>query len=50
MGYYMTIARHDLKYKKDISTEMNEYLENNEFYLTWNYGKGYMDLDEGYFK
>jgi len=50
MSYYMTIAGHDLKYKKDISTEMNEYLEKNEFYLPWNYGKGYMDLDEGYFK
>ena len=33
MGYYMTIAVHDLKYKKDISTKINKYLEKNEFYL-----------------
>jgi len=50
MGYYMTIAGHDLKYKKDISLEMNEYLEKNEFYLPWNCGDGYMDLGERYFK
>lgn len=50
MGYYMTIAVHDLKYKKDISAEINGYLESNEFYLPWNYGDGYMDLDDSYFK
>ena len=50
MGYYMTIAEHELKYEKDISAGINEYLDNNEFYLSWNYGDGYMDLDETYFK
>jgi hypothetical protein len=50
MGYYMTIAEHELRYKKDISVKINEYLENNEFYLPWNYGDGHMDLDEGHFK
>jgi hypothetical protein len=50
MGYYMTIAGHDLKYKKHISTRINEYLANNEFYLPWNYRDGHMDLDEGHFK
>jgi len=29
---------------------MSEYREKNEFYLPWNYGDGYMGLDEGYFK
>jgi len=50
MGYYMTISNHDLKYEKDISAEINKYLENNKFYLLWNYGNGYMDLEETYFK
>lgn len=50
MGFYMTVAGHELKYKKDISAGINEYLENNEFYLPWKYGNGYMELDEGYFK
>jgi len=50
MGYYMTIAEHELRYDKDISAEINEYLESNEFYLSWNYGDGFMDLDEGCFK
>ena len=50
MSYYMTIAGHDLKYKKDISAEINEYMENKEFYLPWNYGDGCMDLDDSYFK
>lgn len=50
MGYYMTIAGHELRYKKDISAGINEYLESNEFYLSWNHGDGFMDLDEGHFK
>ena len=50
MGYYMTIAVHDLRCEKDISYEINEYLENDELYLPWKYGNGCMDLDEGYFK
>jgi hypothetical protein len=50
MGYIITIAEHEPKYKKDISAEINEYLENNKFYLFWNYGDGYKDLDEDYFK
>ena len=50
MGYYIIIAEHDLRYEKDISAEMEKFLENDEFYLPWNYGAGYMDLDEGYFK
>ena len=50
MGYYITIAEHDLRYEKDISAEMEKFLENDEFYLPWNHGNGYMDLDESYFK
>ena len=50
MGYYMTIAGHDLEYEEDILTKVNEYLESNEFYLPWNYYNGCMDLDDNYFK
>ena len=50
MSYYVTIAGHDLRCEKDISSEMNEHQENDEFYLPWNYGDGSMDLDELYFK
>lgn len=50
MGYYITIAEHELKYEKDISEEIDKYLENNEFYLPLNYGNGFMDFDERYFK
>ena len=50
VGYYMTISEHDLKYEKGISTKIDDFLENNEFYLPWNHGDGCMDLDEGYFK
>jgi len=50
MGYTIIISEHDLKYEKDISDKMNEYMEHNDFYLPWNHGKGYMDLDETYFK
>lgn len=50
VGYYMTISEHDLKYEKDISTKIHDFLEDNKFYLLWNHGDGYMDLDEGYFK
>lgn len=46
----MTISWHELRYEKDISDEMNEYREKNEFYLSWNYGDGYLDLDERHFK
>jgi len=50
MGYYMTIAGHDLKYEGDILTKVHEYLESNELYLPWNYCNGCMDLDDNYFK
>lgn len=50
MSYYITISHHSLKYEKDILDEMNRYTEQNDFYLPWNYSKGYMDLDETYFK
>lgn len=50
MSYYMTISNHNLKYKKDISDKINKYTKHNDFYLPWNHGKGYMDLDETYFK
>ena len=46
----MTIAENDLRYEKDISAEMEKFLENDEFYLLWNHGEGYMGLDDGYFK
>ena len=50
MGYYMKISEHDLKYERDISDKMDEFLEKNEFYLLWNHGDGHMDLDDGCFK
>jgi len=50
MGYYMTIAGHNLEYNGDIQIKVNEYLESKEFYLPWNYSDGCLDLDDNYFK
>lgn len=50
MGYYVTITEQDFKCEKDISAELDEYLKSQKLYLPWEYGDGYVDLDEGYFK
>jgi len=50
MGYYITITEQNFRCEKDISTELNVYLNKGRLYLPWQYGDGWVDLDEGYFK
>ena len=50
MGYYLTIVENDLQTKKDISHELKERIDRNEFYLDWEWVRGYVGLDDNYFK
>ena len=50
MGYYLTVVDEDLKCEKDISAELSELLKKEKLYLIWEWGNGYVGLDEGYFK